>query len=446
MHAKILALSSIIVLSGLSLGCIGDPDSDEAAGNEGTSEVNVYEADPANQEPGAAPGAPGSESCAASVFDAKYGDGHTYDGKATPILPPGQWDWKPSDNDLANWKNFEKNVGAFELLTGAKGEPSGWELAAIAPDAVDFAGPAAYFQGSAGRDIVNLGAQGKIHSMSGRLGAGADVLVFNESWSLDFSTSSDEGGAACDNDVVVAGCDTNSDSSFDIATTSIHTGAGADLLFVRDAKTSGFDGGNLGGNTSALDPKDGDDIAVFRGNMLDFRFFGGTGDDTAVWYVDDVNQASAWLGPNFFGGGGAGDALWGDTGTDRLVLAIPEGTELISSGATQPGQLLVKLVKDYKDQPQWDAPTANDPKARYCVTCGVSPAGERTVTLEYRSADGSVNTGYFWVTAFEELQIGVGPGAKVYSLDDVAGSVTLAPGLEPTVPPALDPAYCAAKG
>ena len=47
-----------------------------------------------------------------------------------------------------------------------------------------------------------------------------------------------------------------------------------------------FDAGNLGGNTSKLDPEDGDDTAVFRGTMLDFRFFGGAGDDTAVWFVD----------------------------------------------------------------------------------------------------------------------------------------------------------------
>jgi hypothetical protein len=234
----------------------------------------------------------------------------------------------------------------------------------------------------------------------------------------------------------------NADSSFDIATSSIHTGAGDDLLFIRDAERSGFDAGNLGGDTSKLDPEDGDDIAVLRGNMFDFRFFGGAGDDTAVWYIDEVKQDSAWLGPNFFGGGGSGQALWGDPGTDRLVLVIPESTEIISSGATQPGQLLVRVVNGYKSQPEWDAPTMNDPKARYCVTCGVSPAGEKTITLEYRSANGEINTGYFWVTAFEELQIGVGPGAQVYSIDDVAGTVTLDPALDAVDPPALDAAYC----
>lgn len=439
MRTTILALPTIIGFSGIFIGCIGDPEA---------SEVNVHEDEKEDEkDPEQADNAAVDESCAtADVFDAKYGDGHMWNGKPTPILPPGQWDWKPSDNDLANWTNFEKNVGTFELLTDAEGIPEGWELLGIAPKAIIFSGPAAYFKGSAGRDIVNLGPQGKIYSMSGRLDAGADVLVFNESWSLDFSTSSDEGSAACDNDVVVAGCDENADSSFDIATTSIHTGSGDDILFVRDAKASGFDGGNLGGDTSSLDPEDGDDIAVFRGNMLDFRFFGGAGDDIAIWYVDEVKQASAWLGPNFFGGGGAGDALWSDSGTDRLVLVIPESTELISSGVTQPGQLLIRIVKGYNNQPEWDGPTAEDPKAKYCITCGVGPSGEKTITLEYRSADGSVNTGYFWVTAFEELQIGIGPGAQVYSIDDVVATVSPAPALVKTAPPAFDPAYCAPKG
>lgn len=450
MRTTILILSSIIGFSALTLGCIGDPEGGEPVQGEGRSGVGVYEEENSagvegSEDSEESPEAPeAGEICTVSVFDAKYGDGHEWKGKPTPILPPGQWDWKPSDNDLANWKNFEKNIGAFELLMDASSGPAGWELLGNSLNAVDFAGPAAYFHGSEGRDIVNLGPQGKIHSMSGGLGAGPDVLVFNESWSLDYSTSS--AGAACDDDIVVAGCDENADSSFDIATTSIHAGAGADLFFVRDAKASGFDGGNLDGNTSALDPEDGDDIAVFRGNMLDFRFFGGAGNDTAIWYVDEVNQSTPWLGPNFFGGGGAGSALWSDSGTDRLVLVIPTDTELISSGATQPGQLLVRILNGYEAQPEWDGPTVGDPKAKYCITCGVSPAGEKTITIEYRSADGGVNTGYFWVTAFEELQIGIGAGAQVYSIDDVAGTVTLDPSLEKTTPPALDPAYCASKG
>lgn len=424
MSKTILVLSSVLFLSTSTLGCVGD---DRPAEPDGPRHFEA------------------SEISAANLFDEKYGDGHPYQGKPTPILPPGQWDWSAPNNDLANWKNFAQNVGQFELLTDAQQEPFGWELLGAAPNAVDFAGPAAYFEGSSGRDLMNLGREGKIHSFNGRLGAGPDVLVFNESWSLDFSTSEDQGGAVADNDVVVAGCDVNNGPSFDIDTTSIHTGSGDDILFVRDAERSAFDAGNAGGVTSALDPDDGDDITVLRGNMLDFRAFGGKGDDTVVWYVDEVKQDTEWLGPNFFGGGGAGDALWGDTGVDRLVLVIPTNTNVIGSGATQPGQLLVRILQNYKSQIQWDAPTYGDPKARYCVTCGVGPLGRKTIMLEYRSANGAIHTGYFWVTAFEELQIGVGAGAKVYSLDDVAGTATLNPALPAFAHPPLDPAYCALK-
>lgn len=443
MRATVLLLSSLIVTSSGSLGCLGAPDMGEPAPKNGQGEASHNQGAHDHNEQAQFDDA--GESCGGSVFDEKYSDGHLWKGEATPILPPGQWDWEPSDNDLANWRNFEENVGSFKLLHDAADQPAGWALLGVAPNAVDFAGPAAYFDGSDGRDVINLGPTGKIHSMTGRLGDGPDVLVFNESWSLDFSTSSGAGGAACDDDIIVAGCGENADGSFDIETTSIHAGSGDDLLFVRDAERSGFDAGNLGGDTSALDPDDGDDIAIFRGNMLDFRFFGGRGDDTAVWYVDEVKQESEWLGPNFFGGGGDGEALWGDAGVDRLVLVIPESTQVIADGATQPGQLLVRVLKDYKNDVQWDGPTASDPKARYCVTCGVGPLGRKTVTLEYRSADGKIHTGYFWVTAFEEIQIGVGAGAKVYSLDDVAGAVTLDAGLVPFTPPVPDPAHCAAK-
>jgi hypothetical protein len=378
------------------------------------------------------------------LFDDKYFDGHVWQGKPTPILPPGKWDWNATNNDLANYKNFQNAIGALVTLQDENGEHCGWKLQAKTPAAVDFAGPAAYFEGSSGRDIVNLGPQGKIHSMSGSLSAGPDVLVFNKSYSLDFSTSAATGSASHDDDIVVAGCDANATAAFDIATTSIHTGSGADVLFVRDAERSAFDAGNLGGLTGALDPEDGDDVTILRGNMLDFRTVGGKGNDTVVWYVDEVNQESAWLGPNFFGGGGEGQALWGDSGTDRLVLVIPASTTVISGGATQPGQLLVRTLANYPSSAQWDAPTQGDPRAKYCVTCGVGPSGRKTVTLEYRSADGAIHTGYFWVTAFEELQIGVGPGARVYTINDVAGTVALNDALPAFEPPALDPSYCAA--
>lgn len=430
---------SLVVLGSSTLACVGVDENgniveDPAVGG------GVFIDENADHE-----GSDGAKSIinAMSLFDDKYCDGHDWAGKPTPVLPPGKWDWNEANNDLANWKNFETTVGTMSLLKDIDNEPYGWRLNGLQPSMVDFAGPAAYFEGSAGRDIVNLGAKGKIHSFSGRLSAGPDVLVFNSSYLLDFSTSEITGSAADDDDLLVAGCDVNNDSAFDIKTTTIHTGSGADELFVRDAAQSAFDSGNLGGMTSDLDPQDGDDVTVLRGNMLDFRTFGGTGNDTVVWYADEVRQNTPWLGPNFFGGGGSGAALWDDQGTDRLVLAIPRDTKLITSGATQPGQLLVRVLPNYNAAIQWDAPTVNDPKAKYCVTCGVSPTGRKTVTLEYRSANGAVNTGYFWVTAFEELQIGVGADARVYSLNDVTGVATLTPTLAPYTPPTLDPAHCA---
>ena len=56
---------------------------------------------------------------------------------------------------------------------------------------------------------------------------------------------------------------------------------------------------------------------------------GGEGNDVMVWYVDDNVQTTTWLGPNFFGGGGHGDALWNDSGTDRLVLAVPTDSPVV---------------------------------------------------------------------------------------------------------------------
>jgi hypothetical protein len=379
------------------------------------------------------------------IFDEKYFDGHLCNGKPTPVLPPGRWDWAAEDSDLATWKTFKNTIGEFELIKNAQSQPVRWNLLRSSPSGVDFAGSAAYFEGSSLADIVNLGAQGKLHSFSGSLREGPDVLVFNEAWSVDFSTSSAKAGLGNDNDLVVAGCDQNNDSSFDIKSASIHTGAGSDLLFVRDAKAAGFDAGNLDGVTSELDPQDGSDVVVYRGNMLDFRFFGGKGDDTAVWYVDEGHQDTPWLGPNFFGGGGAGDALWSDTGTDRLVLVIPKDTKMITSGATKPGELLVRVLSDYSDAIDWDDPTVKDPRAKYCITCGVGPKGRKTLTLEYRSKSDHIQTGYFWVTAFEELQIGLGAQALVYKLNDILGTATLDTSLAPFEPPSLDPKHCQGK-
>jgi hypothetical protein len=58
------------------------------------------------------------------------------------------------------------------------------------------------------------------------------------------------------------------------------------------------------------------------------------------------------------------------------------------------------------------------------------------VILEYVSADESVRTGYFYVTAFERLQVGTGPGARVFDLDDVSGAAVIDSGGTPFSPPA----------
>ena len=372
------------------------------------------------------------------LLDDEYGDGH--DG--TPVLPPGEWDWDDGNDDLANWRNFESSIGSFEPLLDGSGEQYGWRLVPNEPGACDFSGAAAYFEGSCGADVIDLGPAGSLHSYAtGNLADGPDLLVFRESWSLDFRTGSSESGAAADNDLVVAGCGENPDGGFDVMTCTIHTGPGSDWVFVRDISRAAVDLGNgESGRTDATDPLDGDDLVVLRGNTHDFRVYGGSGSDTAVWFVDENVQTTTWLGPNFFGGGGHGDALWDDDGTDRLVLAVPVGTPLVASTPTPPGSV---LVRGTDGELVLDEPTQHDPFARYCVECGTSPAGRRTIIVEYVSADETISTGYFFVTAFEELQVGVGPGAEVFALDDVEGTATpLADAAIPFVPPDWPEAYC----
>ena len=198
-------------------------------------------------------------------------------------------------------------------------------------------------------------------------------------------------------------------------------------------------GNGAHGRTDTLDPTDGDDLVVLRGNTHDFRVFGGRGNDTAVWYVDDNVQTTTWLGPNFFGGGGDGAALWDDPGRDRLVLVVDPETPLVTQTPTPPGSVLVRTTSGDLIP---DEPTQHDPFARYCVECGTGPGGRKTVIVEYVSADDTIQTGYFFVTAFEELQLGVGEGARVFELDDVTGAATLITTAEPTVPPDWPAARC----
>jgi hypothetical protein len=378
----------------------------------------------------------------AGLFDDEYFDGHLdRDGNPSPILPPGRWDWSDPDNDLANWRNFETNLGSFELLADGAGHAYGWRLLGVTPEAIDYSGAAEYFEGSSGAERFDLGPDGAIHSFgSGNLGDGPDELVFRRSWSLDFRTGSSLTGGAHDDDLLVAGCGDNPDGSFDVETTTIHMGPGRDWAFVRDISRAAIDlGDGEGGRTDALDPSDGDDLLVLRGNTHDFRVMGGNGNDVVVWYADDNVQTTTWLGPNFFGGGAWDAAIWGDSGTDRLVLAVPVGTAIVSATPTPPGSLLVRTTAGDFIQ---DDPTVADVFARYCVECGVGPGGRKTVILEYVSADERVRTGYFYVTAFEELQVGVGEGATVYALDDVAGTATALDGATAFLPPAWPDERC----
>lgn len=376
------------------------------------------------------------------LLDNEYFDMHVgRDGMPTPILPPGEWDYADADNDLANWRNFYGNHGDFQMLRDMAGNHFGWRMVPNMPDGADFGGAAAYFEGSSGPDIIDLGPGGHMNSYGqGNLANGPDVLVFNTSWSLDFRTGDSRRGGDHDDDLVVAGCSQHPDGAFDITTTTIHTGPGSDWVFIRDLSRAGIDAGNGdGGLTSVLDPLDGHDMVVFRGNTQDFRFSGGAGNDVAVWYVDDNVQTTPYLGPNFFGGGLWDAAVWGDPGTDRLVLAVPTTTTITTTTPTPMGAILVRPTDGVLVD---DPPTASDPFAHYCVECGTGPGGRKTVILEYNSASGSVHTGYFFVTAMEELQVGVGPGARVYRIDDVAGALIEDATLTPFVPPSWPDEYC----
>jgi hypothetical protein len=372
------------------------------------------------------------------LYDDEYFDGH----EGTPILPPGRWDWNDADDDLANWRNFSGHIGTFELLTDAVGHAYGWRL--VGPEAsIEFSGGSGYFEGSPGVDILDLGPQGSIHSLGkgeGNLGDGPDVLVFGQSYALDYRTGSSTVGHAHDDDLLIAGCGENPDGSFDYVTTTIHMGPGTDWAFVRNIDRAAVDLGNgASGRTDTLDPDDGNDLADIGGNSHDFRVMGGNGADVVVWHPDQNVQTTQWLGPDFFGCGGKGDAVWANDGPDRLVLDIPVNTQIGDQTPTPPGGLLVRGTDgSFID----DDPTGRDPFASYCVECGESPEGRRTMRLEYRNAADTVLTGYFNVTNFEELQIGIGDGALVFRLDDVQGIAVPAPDLEPRAIPTPPASYC----
>ena len=380
------------------------------------------------------------------LFDDEYNDGHTiFDGTVTPVLPPGRWDWVDANDDIANWRNFSSSIGTFAPLVDGERRQFGWRLVPLRPTAVDYAAAAHYFEGTSGTDVLDLGRNGQLHSFTvGDLGDGPDVLVFDRAWSLDFRTGNSLRGAGRDNDLVIAGCTVDTGPVFDSEAATIHTGPGRDWIFARDFTGVAFDAGNgEGGVTSALDPADGGDLVVIRGAARDFRVFGGAGDDVVVWYLDENGAGDiSFLGPNFFGGGGSGDAIWDTAGTDRLVFVIPPDTPFTTTTPTPPGSLLLRIWSGDDGTVKWDDPVYDDLYARYCISCGVGPQGQRTLQLEYRSADESVFTGWFWVTDFEELQLGLGPAARVYRLDQAAGRALEAPDLTPFDPPEVPAGYC----
>jgi len=122
------------------------------------------------------------------------------------------------------------------------------------------------------------------------------------------------------------------------------------------------------------------------------------------------------------------------------VLVVPTSTPIVEKPATPPGSLLVFSAGD---EFQWDLPTVEDPYARYCYPCGVGPGGRKTIILDYVSTDGQDKTaGYVFVTAFEEIQVGIGPDARVYRLDDVEGRAVWDPTLNPIEPPESGEGLC----
>ncbi|KAJ6252385.1 hypothetical protein M0813_14237 [Anaeramoeba flamelloides] len=343
------------------------------------------------------------------LFDSKY------NSETDTPLPPGDWDWE--DSSLANWRNFKDNLGNFTELFDENGDQFGWKLVTHETNA-DWDALGSYWEGSAGLNLAGLGPEGKIHSTGDTaFGSGPTVLSFLDAWSLDARTSTND-------DLVLIGYCNNlddpskrsPDGKFHFQTATIHTLSGNDRVYVRDIGRAAIDLGNgNSGRTDTIDENDGDDIVAIHGNSYDFRMFGGNGNDVFFWYVDENNQEENWLGPNFFGSGGWGDALWGGDGTDRLVMVIPTDTTIVNgTGYTSKGTFrFVKVDGEFSS----DQPTESDLYARYCVTCGTHEGDNRkTAIFEYRSEDESVFTAWFYVTNIEELQIGIGENAKVYEV------------------------------
>jgi hypothetical protein len=358
-------------------------------------------------------------------------------------LPPGHWGWDgvcdcAGNEGTAIYDNeFVAKGLDFEPLLDSAGRHFGWRL--IDTDGgtteLDHRGDA--FDGSDGVDLFDLDVlqgTGPGENTPGiNLGEGPDMLRYQTGWSADLRTGATDRGALFDNDLVILGSEeVLGANEYDIHGTTIHTGPGSDLVFVRNFGPAAIDLGNgASGRTDTLDEADGDDTAVVSGNARDFRIYGGYGNDTFIWYVDEVDD-DRFLGPSFYGGGGWGEAVWGDPGTDRLVLVVEPDIEIVrvrGDHDDNPGSLLSFVYADYA--PSIDAPTEDDEFARYYGLAEVGPGGEHTVTISYRSPDGRVFTQDSYITAVEEIQLGVGDSARVYVVDQVSGQLIEDPTLHP---------------
>lgn len=373
------------------------------------------------------------------LLDALYFDGHDVNGNPSPLLPPGNWDFVSPMlvvSPLANFNSFKTKIGTFVPLKDEESGQYGWRLV-NSNDVTEFDFAANPFDGSSGTDVVDVGPGGRVRfSDAFGMADGPDMMRFEMASASDWRLGSELTGGANDNDLVIGGTEAvlASDAS-DVRTCTVHTGPGRDLVFMNNMNRAAIDLGNGGdGRTDTLDENDGDDLAVIGRNFLDCRVYGGGGDDVFVWYIDEANKNTPLLKNSFFGGGGWEPADWADTGIDRVVLVVPTDTVVFSStDLPSPGTIQVRIPTNYNPLPVPDLPTIDDVFARYSSTAGLGPDGRHTMIFDYFSASGEVRSGFIFVTAIEEFQVGLGADAKVYRLDDIAGVAILDEELEPIV-------------
>ena len=222
----------------------------------------------------------------------QYFDGHKGPTDPTPILPPGSGTIPTTTRTTSRTgPNFKTNLGFFERLGDSSGRHYGWHLVPNKTRDFDYSGAAIYFEGSSGPDILALGDESWIEGFGeGNLGDGPDILVFQKSHTLDFRTGSSKTGHKRDDDLVVGGCGANPDGSWDIDTTTVHTGPNSDWVFIRDLDRSAVDPAVRWAHRHRRPERQRP--RQLREQYRDFRVFGGNGDDTAVRYVDDNVQVA----------------------------------------------------------------------------------------------------------------------------------------------------------